>query len=429
MRMLFTIIPVLLLTAACHREGGSVTVLETLKVDGPSTTRVRLSDGVNAVWSAGDKVSVFFNGGENEQWNYTGADGSAKGTISHEGSAWRVGNGRFTALYPYDSGASISGEVISTTLPAVQEYVPSSYGWALMVSSTEDASLHFEYASAFVRLTLVGTSKVKRLTLKGNNGEALAGPATVDISGNSPVAAYGSGTTQEISVGTGDAVLATVSADGTDFWFGLLPVTFTKGFTITVTLESGSEEEYYVSGPVSLQAGVAFCVHGRLFGFETLTFEFVKKASSFSPLLPATGSLSTSNGTHSYDSGHGTYSLTFHPAYDSAWYGYGFYDHAEYGRALLLGRKGAWIKLPVLSGYALYEAEYEAGSLSGHPYLSDSSSDPANHMLTSQVSDTTPGTHYSMTLDRPVVGKQYYLVVGSGNLLMRKLILRYIKNN
>jgi hypothetical protein len=50
-------------------------------------------------------------------------------------------------------------------------------------------------------------------------------------------------------------------------------------------------------------------------------------------------------------------------------------------------------------------------------------------MLTSQVSDTTPGTHYSMTLDRPVVGKQYYLVVGSGNLLMRKLILRYIKNN
>ena len=411
MKRLFYLIPLILSVTGCHRDGAPATVLETLKVDGPSTTRVHLLDGVNAVWNSGDKVSVFYNGGENEQWDYTGADGSAKGTISHEGTAWRVGNGRFTALYPYDSGASVSNDVIATTVPAVQEYVPSSYGWALLASSTEDASLHFNYASAFVRLTLSGTSKVKRLTLKGNNGEALAGPATVDISGNSPVAAYGSGTTQEISVGTGDSVLATVSADGTDFWFGLLPVIFTKGFTITVTLESGSEEEYYVSGPVSLQAGVAFCVHGRLLGFETLTFEFVKKASSFTPLLPATGSLSTSNGTHSY----------------SAWYGYGFYDHAEYGRALLLGRKGAWIKLPVLSGYALYEAEYEAGSTSGHPYLSDNSSDPANHMLTSQVGDTTPGTNYSVTLDNPVSGRQYYLVVGSGNLLMRKLILRYIK--
>ena len=48
-------------------------------------------------------------------------------------------------------------------------------------------------------------------------------------------------------------------------------------------------------------------------------------------------------------------------------------------------------------------------------------------MLTSQVGDTTPGTNYSVTLDNPVSGRQYYLVVGSGNLLMRKLILRYIK--
>ena len=49
-------------------------------------------------------------------------------------------------------------------------------------------------------------------------------------------------------------------------------------------------------------------------------------------------------------------------------------------------------------------------------------------MLSNQVSDTTPGTRYSMTLTSPVKNKQYYLVVGSGNLLMRKLILRYVKN-
>ena len=427
MKRVLYIFPILALALACHKEGGSATVVETLEVSGPSASKVRLSDGVNAVWSAGDKVSVFYNGGENEQWNYTGADGSPKGTISHEGSSWRVGNGKFTALYPYDSGASISGEVISTVVPATQPYAGLSYGWALLVSSTEDASLAFEYACSFVRLSLSGLGKVKSLSLKGNNGEALAGPATVDISGNSPAAAYGSGTTQTISV-SGDAVLATLSSTEVDFWFGLLPGTFTKGFTVTVTLDSGSTEEFLVSGPVTLKAGEAFCIHGRLFGFDTITFDFVNNASAFSPKLPATGNLSTSEGTHTYDTGSGTYTLTFHPAYDSNWYGYGFYDHAEYGRALLLGRKNAWIKLPVRSGYALVEAEYEAGSLSGHPYLSDNTSDPASHMLSNQVSDTSPGNRYSMLLNSPVKNKQYYLVVGSGNLLMRKLILRYSQN-
>ena len=427
MKRIRYIFPLLFLVVACHKEGGSTKVVETLSVSGPSETKVRLLDGVNAVWSAGDKVSVFYNGGENEQWNYTGTDGAAKGTISHEGSTWRVGNGKFTALYPYDSGASISGEVISTTVPATQPYEDSSYGWALLVSSTEDASLNFDYACSFVRLTLSGTGKVKGIKLKGGNGEPLAGPVTVDISGSSPVATYGSGTTQEITVG-GDAVVATLSGSGTDFWIGLLPGTFSKGFTLTAILESGSTEDFTVSGPVTLKAGEAFCVHGRLFGLDSVTFDFVNKANAFSPKLPSTGNLSTSEGTHTYDSGNGTYTLTFHPAYDANWYGYGFYDHAEYGRALLLGRKNAWIKLPVRTGYALVEAEYEAGSLSGHPYLSDSTSDPANHMLSNQVSDTTPGTHYNMLLTSPVKNKQYYLVVGSGNLLMRKLILRYSQN-
>ena len=427
MGRLFYILPFLVLISGCHKEGGSGMFVETLEVSAPSTPKVHLADGVNAVWNAGDKVSVFYNGGDNEQWNYTGADGASKGTISREGSTWRVGDGKFTALYPYDAAASISGEVISTVVPATQPYVDSSYGWALLVSSTEDASLHFDYASAFVRLTLSGTGKVKGIKLRGGNGEPLAGPVTVDISGNLPVASYGSGTTQEITVG-GKTVMATISNEGTDFWVGLLPGTFSKGFTITAILESGSTEEFTVSGPVMLKSGEVFCVHGRLFGFDTVTFDFVNNAGAFSPKLPSTGNLSTSEGTHTYDSGNGTYTLTFHPGYDAAWYGYGFYDHAEYGRALLLGRKNAWIKLPVRTGYTLVEAEYEAGSLSGHPYLSDNTSNPSGHMLSNQVSDTTPGTRYSMTLTSPVKNKQYYLVVGSGNLLMRKLILRYVKN-
>ena len=430
MKRFLYIIPILLLTAACNKEGGSERVVETLSVSSPDATRVHLVDGVNAVWNSGDKVSVFYNGGVNECWEYTGNDGAFKGSISHEGNTWRIGNGRFTALYPYDSNASISGEVLSTTVPAVQEWDPSSYGWALLVSSTDDASLQFSYACAFVRLSLSGLGKIRSVSLKGGNSEPLAGPVTVDISGSSLQTAYGSGATKEITVKKADnSVLASLGTSETDLWFGLLPGTFDKGLVLTVTLESGNTEDVHVSGPSVLKAGEVFCVHARMFGTETITIDFVNKASSFSPLLPSTGNLSTSEGTHTYNSGNGTYTLTFHPAYDANWYGYGFYDHADFGRSLLLGRKGGWIKLPVLTGYALLEAEYTAGSLSGHPFLSDSTSDPFNHMLSNQVGDTTGNTNYNMMVSNPVKNKQYYLVVGSGNLLMKKLILRYIKKD
>ena len=430
MKRLLHIISILLLAVACNKEGAPAWVIETLSVNSPDATRVHLVDGVNAVWNAGDKVSVFYNGGNNECWDYTGADGAFKGTISHEGNTWRVGNGRFTALYPYDGGASISGEVLTTTVPAVQEWNPSSYSWALLVSSTDDASPQFSYAFAFVRLSLSGLGTVRSVSLRGSDNEPLAGPATVDISGSAIQSAYGGGTTKEITVKKADnSVLASLGTDETDLWFGLLPGTFAKGLVLTVTLESGNTEDVNVSGPAVLKAGEDFCVHARLCGTETITIDFVNKASYFSPLLPSTGNLSTSEGTHTYDNGNGTYSLTFHPAYDSNWYGYGFYDHIDYGRSLLIGRKGGWIKLPVLTGYALLEAEYTAGSLSGHPFLSDSPSDPFNHMLSNQVGDTTGNTNYNMMVGNPVKNKQYYLVVGAGNLLMKKLILRYVKKD
>ena len=428
MKKLLYILPILLLAAACHKEG-SVQVVETLSVSSPAPTRVHLADGVSAVWNAGDQVSVFYNGGENEKWNYTGADGASKGTISHEGNSWRIGNGNFTALYPYDSGASMTGEVISTTIPSVQAFDPDSYTWAMLVSSTDDASLHFEYACAFVRLSLSGIGKVRSVTLKGGSNEALAGPCSVDISAGAPAAVPGSGATSSVTVNKADgSLLASLSATETDVWIGVLPGTFNKGLVFTVTLESGNTEDIQVSGPVTLKAGEVFCVHGRLFGFETVTIDFVSNPSAFSPALPTSAFNSHSDGTHTYTVNGKSYTLSFHPAYHATSYGYGMYSN-EYGKSLLLGRNGAWIKLPVMAGYALFEAEYEAGSLSGHPYLSDNASNPLSRMLSNQVSDTTPGSSYSMTLGNPETGKQYYLVVGSGNLLMRKLILRYTKLN
>lgn len=415
---------VLFLALACNKGARPARVTESLQV-GSTATRVTLQDGVNAVWNTGDQVSVFYEGGVNECWDYVGADKAPKGQIQHGSTVDRVGLGEFVALWPYDSGASISGDVISTTVPAVQSYSPNSYSWGILVSKTMDNSLDFSYATAFVKLSLRGIGKVTKVELSGNNSEVLAGVASVDVSGAYPVATLPGGS-QKLTLKNGDDSVMADLEDGTnDFWMGLVPGTFSNGFTLTVTLSSGSTEDIRVSGPLTLEAGQAFCVHATLFGFETVIIDFVNNSSAFSPALPT--SVITTEGVHTYNSGNGTYSLTFHPVSDSGVYGYGFYNHVDFGKSMLIGKKGGWIKLPVKTGYALFEVEYVSGSLSGHPFLTDNTSDPFNHMLSNQVGDTTGNTSYSMTLDNPVKNKQYYLIVGSGNLLMKKMILRYIK--
>ncbi len=430
MKRLLYIVGIISLAVSCSKQSEPMMVNESLQVQSPASTRVSLSDGINAVWNKGDKVSVFYEGGANEMWEYTGEDGARKGTISHEGQTNRVGLGSFTALWPYDSGASISGTVVSTTVPATQQSTPASYSWAMLLSTTTDNSLSFQYANTFVRLGLKGAGSIKSLELKGNDNETLSGECNVDVSGPVPEASFTSGASgKSVTISNGDSVLSNITDAETDFWIATLPGTFEKGLTITVTMASGGTEDVTISGPISLKAGEVLCVHASLLGYETITLDFVNNAGAFSPILPPTSGLSTSEGTHTFTCASGKYSLTFHPAYDSNWYGYGYYDHADYGRSLLLGRKGAWIKLPVISGSALCEVEYVAGSTSGYPFISDDSSDPFNHMVSNQINATVGYTSYIMTVEQPVKNKQYYLVVGSGNLLMKSMTLRYTADN
>ena len=420
MKKLLFFVSIILLAAGCSKESGQQTVTESLEITGPTETRAHLVDGVNAAWDAGDKVSVFYNGGSNECWDYTGADGAFKGTISHEGTSYRVGSGRFVALYPYDSGATISSNVITTTVPATQTYRNSSYGWASMVSSTDDASLHFNYASAFVRVSLAGLGSVKSVAVRGNNNENIAGKMSVDISGAAPTASITASGTKTITVQNGSSVLENLGEEENDFWIGIAPGTFNSGLTVTVTLSNNSTEEFTVTGPVTVSPGEVLCVHGRLFGFLTISADFSSK-TNFSPALPS--SVVTSEGTHTFTSAGNTYSLTFHPMYDSSSYGYGFYNNSE----LLIGRKNSWIKLPVINGFALFEVEYVSGGTSGQPYLSASSSNPK--AASNQVSSSEAGSVYSMTLSEVVANKQYYLIVGAGNLRIKSMTIRYIAIN
>ena len=403
----------LLLVVGCDRERAIETVTETLEIMRPAEVKVHLADGVNAVWDAGDKVSVFFNGGSNECWNYSGADGAAQGTITHEGTSYRVGSGIFTAVYPYDSNASMASNIITTTIPANQVYRSSSYGWALMVSSSADASLYFSYACAFVRLSLSGVGSVKSVSVKGNNDENLSGTTSINMSDAAPTSTISSGS-KTVTLANNNQMLASLCEEETDFWVALAPGTYNKGLTLTVTMANGSSETVNVSGPVSIAEGEVLCVHSCIYSYLSVSVDFTKR-TSFTPNLPS--STVTTENTYSFTSGGATYSITCHPTQGN--------NHGTYQGSYLIGSGTAWIKLPVVSGYALHEVSYQTSGQAGQPYLSKTNSNP--QPVSNQIPDMiTAGETYTMTLRELIPNQQYYIIVGAGNLRMSNMTLRYV---
>ena len=416
MRHTFILLSILLMAAGCTKEHEPETIIETLEISGAQQVKAHLVDGVNAVWDAGDKVSVFFNGGANECWDYTGPDGASQGTISHSGTTYRVGSGYFTAVYPYNTSASMAGYVVTTSIPEVQPYKNASYGYALMVSYTEDASLQFSYACAFVRLSLSGVGAVKSVSIKGNNDELLAGTANVDISGDSPVTSVSSGS-KTVTVSNAGQTLETLGAEEKHFWIALAPGTYSNGLSLTVTLANGTTQQVQASGSVTVKAGEVFCVHDRILNYMTISADFTNR-QAFTPNIPA-GTVS-SESTYSFVSGGHTYSITCHPSDGRV--------QGTYEGTYLIGFNGAWIKLPVLDGYALYEVEYKTAGQAGQPYISKTNTNPT--AVSNQIPDkTTVGQNYTMTLKEFLPDQQYYLMVGAGNLRMSNITLRYVAKN
>ncbi|MBO5821337.1 MAG: leucine-rich repeat protein, partial [Alistipes sp.] len=150
-------------------------------------------------------------------------------------------------LYPYDKDAELSDSGITFTLPAVQTYTEGSFGrganaMVAVSRSREDHSMLFRNIGGSLKLQLWGNATVKRIRVKGNNNEILAGGASVMASyGATPaLEVYNGGVKNvELDCGNGVALSSSISTP-TEFWVALPPVTFDKGFTVEVECADGS---------------------------------------------------------------------------------------------------------------------------------------------------------------------------------------------
>lgn len=244
-------------------------------------SRTYLDQNVKLLWHEDDRISLF-RSTLNEQFRFTGKTGDNSGGFSLiENDDWVTGNEISTnyAVYPYDASIQLSNEeVIHLNMPSVQNYAENSFGRGAntMVAASENSSskfLPFRNLGGYLIIKLYGeNTTVKSIVLEGNNNEVLAGPATAEARyGYLPIVNMSADGTGSITLDCGEGVGLGASADTpVQFWIVVPPVTFEKGFTLTITdindnviTKSTSKSQTIVRNEVKSMAGFAVAFEGE----------------------------------------------------------------------------------------------------------------------------------------------------------------------
>ena len=209
-------------------------------------TKVYVNEDLMLRWTADDRISLFQNLTYNRELRFIGETGESEGKFDFVGSG---GSGSIipdiVSVYPYQASTTISSdEVLTLTLPAEQSYAPNSFGLGAntAVSVTSTGFLVFKNVCGYLRVSLYGEGySVSSITLKGNQGEKIAGTATVTMPLNGlPSVEMASDATTEITLTCAEPVaLGATAEESVDFWFVVPPVTFSQGFTVTVNHQDG----------------------------------------------------------------------------------------------------------------------------------------------------------------------------------------------
>lgn len=212
---------------------------------GMPETKVYADATHKMVWNADDLISLFEKTTYNDQYKFMGEDGDTAGDFEMipRGSSFVTANdvAYYYAVYPYVKRNKLNNDgSIQVTLPAEQAWKEHSFGVGAntMVAISEDKTLAFKNVGGYLQLRLYGGDvNVSQITLAGNNGEKIAGKARITVAlGETPVTLMDNTATTEITLVCNPAMKLGTSADQyTEFWFVVPPVTFSKGFTVTVT--------------------------------------------------------------------------------------------------------------------------------------------------------------------------------------------------
>lgn len=278
-KVLMSLAAVAAVFAGCQKPELEVAPVEvkdafTASVENFDATKTAL-DGNHVVWSAADQLAIFQGFGVADLYEIADASaGSSSAKFVHKTAGLgddffggvEMNDPRNVAFYPYAEGLGAYSEegawvVTNVTLPATQVYSENSFGNGAfpMVAVTEtmdDHNLRFKNVLGAVKFQLTGSQALKSIVVKGNNGEVLAGKATVTAHDgfDTPTIVMAEGGATEVVFDCGTGVQ--LSETPTAFYVALPPMVFENGFTATVTTVDGCVAELVAPAQEVKRSGI-----------------------------------------------------------------------------------------------------------------------------------------------------------------------------
>ena len=194
-----------------------------------ASTRAILS-GTNIHWESEDEISLLYSS-ENKQFTLTDGAGSTSGKFSGEAGQ----SNSYTAVYPYQPNASLSGtNVTNVTLPATQTATDNSFDKeaALMMAKSTNTTLEFKNAVGYVKVKpRFACSKIVLQAARAS--EYLAGMCTLSYGDGMPSITFTSEQKTSITL-SGNITANTV------YYIAVPAVTLTAGWSISFTDNTGN---------------------------------------------------------------------------------------------------------------------------------------------------------------------------------------------
>lgn len=212
-------------------------------------TRTALGEGRSVIWSSEDRIAIFEGNGSGQAYQVLDAYvGKSSGEFAEVEGLVAEGTGASLegtiAVYPFNEDLSVTsganGDYIieGITFPSEQKYIAGSFSDEAFpmtaVCENGSKSLSFKNIGGVLKLSLTGSYSVSQITLTGNSGEPLSGPATVTL-GSDGIPSVTMSDEASISVSlVCDPAVQLDPETTTDFYISIPPTEFEAGFTVAI---------------------------------------------------------------------------------------------------------------------------------------------------------------------------------------------------
>lgn len=208
-----------------------------------NATKTFIDRNLSQSWSAGDKISVFYDT-FNHEFVFQGKDGDKSGFFTENildydfYTSWDIDG--TVAVYPYNSMTSINEDrQIYLDLPNQQKYYVATYDPAANIMlaynpSKDDDNLAFHNMCGYLAVPVCGPINARKVTLTANC--PIAGQADIVFSDSEPaieVSSWGSNSIM-IDCGQEGVSISENQSDPTIFTFVVPPTVLEDGFTVEV---------------------------------------------------------------------------------------------------------------------------------------------------------------------------------------------------